>query len=56
MQHLDIPLTAFEEELADIVIRVFDLAKYKDINIGRALAIKANYNEKREYRHGGEKF
>lgn len=48
------PLTCAEEELADIVIRVFDDAERLGINIGSAIARKHAFNAHREYRHGGK--
>ena len=45
----------FPIELADIMIRVFDLAGALDIDLEAALRFKSNYNEARPYRHGGRK-
>lgn len=45
----------FESELADIVIRVFDLAEALNIDIERAIAEKHAYNVTRPYRHGGKR-
>lgn len=42
------------EELADIVIRVFDLAGYCAIPIGDIIIAKMKKNEKRPYKHGKE--
>lgn len=45
----------FVVELADVLIRIFDLSgKYK-IDLKKALEIKLKYNETREYRHGNKK-
>jgi NTP pyrophosphatase (non-canonical NTP hydrolase) len=41
-------------ELADVVIRVFDLAGALDIDIVEAILVKMEYNERRPYRHGGK--
>ena len=42
-------------ELADVLIRIFDLSgKYK-IDLKKALETKLKYNETREYRHGNKK-
>lgn len=40
------------EELADIVIRVCDLAGYLDVNLGRAVYQKMKINESRPRKHG----
>lgn len=42
----------FTEELADIVIRVFDLAYAFGLDIGSAIVEKHNYNVARPYKHG----
>lgn len=42
----------FEDELADIIIRVLDLAAYKQINIHAHIKAKVRYNSLREYQHG----
>lgn len=42
-------------ELADVVIRVFDLATALGLPLERALDEKATYNEGRQYRHGGKR-
>lgn len=44
----------FEVELADVVIRVMDLAEYLKINLAAVIAEKNNYNRSREYRHGNK--
>lgn len=49
-----IPLTCMEEELADIVIRVFDFASKRGLRIGDAIKVKHKYNESRPHRHGGK--
>ncbi len=43
------------EELADIVIRVFDMATFFKIDIIGAIARKHQYNKTRAYKHGGKK-
>ena len=45
----------FDSELADVVIRVFDLAEAVGINLGAAIIDKMRYNETRPYKHGGRK-
>ena len=42
-------------ELADLVIRVFDMAEKYGINIAEALEMKSTYNESRPHRHGGKR-
>lgn len=42
-------------ELADVIIRVLDMAGYYGIDIDHAMLVKARYNEGREHRHGGKK-
>ena len=41
-------------ELADLLIRVFDLCGFYGIDIDRALRLKMEYNTGRPYRHGGK--
>jgi NTP pyrophosphatase (non-canonical NTP hydrolase) len=43
------------KELADIVIRVMDLAEGIDIDLGEEILTKIEENEQREHRHGGRK-
>jgi NTP pyrophosphatase (non-canonical NTP hydrolase) len=47
-----IPLTFAEEELADMVIRVMDTAMSLHIDLGKAIAVKADYNKSRPFMHG----
>lgn len=42
-------------ELADIIIRVLDIAGRWNIDIGKAFVDKHEYNKTREYRHGGKR-
>ena len=42
----------FEDELADIIIRVMDLAAYKGINLEEHIKAKMRYNSLREHKHG----
>ena len=46
----------FAQELADIVIRVGDLAEMLDINLEKEITMKLKYNSTREFRHGGKKY
>ena len=43
-----------EVELADVVIRVFDLVGRLDLDLESALLAKMRYNETRSHRHGGK--
>ena len=45
-------LANFEEELADVLIRVFDTAGGMGLNLGRAVYDKMKKNEARPYLHG----
>ncbi len=42
----------FEDELADVMIRVMDLAAFKGINLEEHIKAKMKYNHTREYKHG----
>lgn len=42
----------FEDELADIMIRVMDLAAFKGINLEQHILAKMRFNSTREYKHG----
>lgn len=42
----------FEDELADIMIRVMDLAAFKGIDLEAHIHAKMRYNALREYKHG----
>lgn len=41
-------------EMADLLIRVFDMCEYFRIPLETALNIKMNYNKTRPYRHGNK--
>lgn len=45
----------FGIELADAMIRIFDLAEWTDNNLDTLISIKAQYNQTRPLRHGGKK-
>jgi len=42
----------FEDEIADTLIRIFDLCGWMDIDIEKQLKWKMNYNSNRENLHG----
>ncbi len=44
----------FEEELADILIRVIDCSHGMGIDLAEAVTKKLDANRKRGYRHGGK--
>jgi NTP pyrophosphatase (non-canonical NTP hydrolase) len=46
----------FADELADVVIRVCDLAEAKGIDLGYHIEQKMTYNDSRKYKHGGKKY
>jgi len=48
--------SAAEEELADVVIRIFDLAERRGWRISDAIAAKTIYNRGRAHKHGGKRF
>lgn len=41
-------------ELADAVIRIFDMCQYLDIDIEKCIKVKHEYNKTRPYRHGNK--
>ncbi|KKN60999.1 hypothetical protein LCGC14_0526240 [marine sediment metagenome] len=44
----------FPSELADVIIRVFDLCEHLNIDIEDAIETKIRYNKSRTYKHGGK--
>lgn len=42
----------FEDELADVMIRVMDLAAYKGIDLEQHIKAKVRYNTLRPHKHG----
>jgi len=44
--------SSFEDELADIIIRVMDLSAWKGIDLEAHIAAKMRYNSLREHKHG----
>jgi NTP pyrophosphatase (non-canonical NTP hydrolase) len=53
LRHEDGKPEGFASELADIAIRVIDLAAAMDIDLEREIIMKMSYNRTRPYRHGG---
>jgi NTP pyrophosphatase (non-canonical NTP hydrolase) len=45
-----------EEELADVLIRIFDFAKARKLRLGNALLAKMEFNKNRPRKHGGKRF
>lgn len=43
---------SFEDELADIIIRVMDLAAFKNIDLEEHIKAKMRYNSLRGHKHG----
>lgn len=43
-----------EAELADVIIRIMDMAEARNWRVAEAIVEKMRYNEKREYKHGKE--
>lgn len=50
------PFTQTIEEVADCLIRLFDLCGHLKLSIGEAVMAKMAYNRTREIRHGGKKY
>jgi NTP pyrophosphatase (non-canonical NTP hydrolase) len=44
----------FPSELADILIRVLDMAEWLGIDLEEEVRLKNDYNETRGYKHGGK--
>lgn len=44
----------FEDEIADVFIRLLDLCGFVGVDIDRHIELKMNYNKTREYKHGKE--
>ena len=45
-----------EAELADVIIRIMDMAAAKNYRVGAAVVAKILYNQTRPHKHGGKKF
>jgi NTP pyrophosphatase (non-canonical NTP hydrolase) len=52
----EVKISCAEEEIADTIIRLLDMARGCGLNIGKALVLKMEYNKKRPYKHGGKRF
>ena len=50
------PFSAAEEELADIMIRCFDMAGARRYNLEGAIIAKIAFNRSRPHKHGGKAF
>lgn len=48
-------ITAIEEEVADVFIRLMDLCGKLNIDVGRVVVAKMKYNASRSHMHGGRK-
>jgi NTP pyrophosphatase (non-canonical NTP hydrolase) len=44
-----------EEEFADVIIRILDVAQSEDLDVTGAVLAKMKFNKTRPYRHGGKK-
>jgi NTP pyrophosphatase (non-canonical NTP hydrolase) len=44
--------SSFEDELADVAIRLFDLCAGLDIDLHNHIQLKMSYNSTREHKHG----
>lgn len=44
----------FTVELADALIRIFDLAHHLGLPLEEAVKVKSHYNESRDFRHGNK--
>ena len=45
-----------EVELADVVIRILDMAEARGWRVAEAMVAKHEFNRSREWKHGGKKF
>ena len=45
----------FPIEIADVIIRLFDLSAHLKIDLEAAIQTKMDYNKTRAYRHGGKR-
>lgn len=47
---------AMEEELADVIIRIMDIAEIRGYRVAQAVLAKIEFNRGRAFKHGGKKF
>lgn len=47
---------SFEDELADTIIRIFDICGGLNINIEKHIELKMKYNQMRSFMNGGKKY
>ena len=45
-------ISAAEEEVADLIIRVLDYSRARNLDVGNAVLKKLEYNKGRSYKHG----
>ncbi|OQX10524.1 MAG: hypothetical protein BWK73_20165 [Thiothrix lacustris] len=45
-----------EAELADVIIRIMDMAAHRNWRVAEALVAKAEMNKSRSHKHGGKAF
>lgn len=48
--------TKCEEEMADVLIRIFDFAEARNLRLAQAVIAKMEFNANRPHKHGGKKF
>lgn len=47
--------SGIEAELADVIIRIMDFGKMRNLRIAEAVVAKISYNHSRPYKHGNKK-
>lgn len=47
--------SGIEEELADAIIRIMNIAKGRNLRVAEAIVAKNEFNRTRPYKHGGKK-
>lgn len=48
--------SSLEEEFADVIIRIMDMAAHRGLKLGAAIVAKAEFNKTRTHKHGGKAF